>query len=103
MERPFSESAKVVKGIVWKVVGPDMPVGTWFQRTQGSEGEDAIRIVVVFPKSRAAEVTGKQLIAISGDIRDALPGIGEDRTPIVSFAHIEDEPELERARFSAPA
>lgn len=103
MERPFNESAKLAKRITWDVIGNDMPLGTWLQRTQTSDGEDAIRLVILFPDSRAREVRGDQLLAIMGRIREALPGIGETRLPLVSFARIEDEPELRDAGFSASA
>lgn len=103
MERPFKESAELAKRITWEVIGNDMPLGTWLQRAQTSDGEDAIRLVIVFPDSRAGEVKGEQLITIMGRIKQALPGIGETRLPLISFARMEDEPELERAEFSASA
>lgn len=103
MERPFSESAELAKQITHEVVGDDMLLGTWLQRAQTSDGEDAIRLVIVFPDSRSKEVTGEQLISIMGRIKEALPGIGEMRLPLISFARMEDEPELKRAEFSASA
>jgi len=101
MERPFRESAELAKRITGEVVGADMPLGTWLQRAETSDGEDAIRLVIVFPDSRAGEVKGEQLITIMGRIKEALPGIGETRVPLISFARMEDEPELKDAQFSA--
>ncbi|WP_298967150.1 hypothetical protein [uncultured Methylobacterium sp.] len=103
MERPFSESATLARRITREVIGDDMPLGTWLQRTQTFDGEDAIRLVIVFPDSRAEEVTGEQLVTIMSRIKQELPSIGETRLPLVSFARAEDEPGLEDARFSASA
>lgn len=101
MERPFKESAELARRITGEVVGADMPLGTWLQRAQTSDGEDAIRLVIVFPDSRAGEVTGEQLITIMGRVKEAMAGIGETRVPLVSFARMEDEPDLEDAQFQA--
>lgn len=103
MERPFIESATLAKKTVWDVIGNHMPVGTWIQRTQTADGADAIKIVIVFPDARADEVTGDQLLGIMSAIRTGLPKIGEDRFPMVSFARMADEAELEGDRFSASA
>lgn len=103
MERPFKDSANFAKQIVWDVIGNHMPVGTWIQRTQTSDGADAIKIVIVFPNARADDVTGDQLLKIMSAIRTGLPEIGESRFPIVSFARKADEAELEGDRFNASA
>lgn len=103
MERPFSDSAKLAKRITREVIGRDMPLGTWLQRAQTSDGEGAIRLVIVLPDSSAGEVKGEQLLTIMGRIKEELPGIGETRLPLISFARTEDEPELEDAQFSASA
>lgn len=103
MERPFKASANLAKEIVWDVIGNYMSVGTWIQRTQTADGADAIKIVIVFPDARADEVTGDELLRIMSGIRTGLPKIGEDRFPMVSFARMADEAELEGDRFNASA
>lgn len=97
MPVPFAESAEVARAIVAEVLGPEMSVGTWLQAAQTSEGADAIRLVVVFPNSRVSGIAGDKLIEIMGRIKETLPQIGEDRFPIISFARMDDEPELKSA------
>ncbi len=97
MELPLGEAGRLAKAATREVVGADMPLDAWVQPTQTSGGEGAIRIVVLFPGSRIAEVSGEQLLAIGGSIWRELSRLGESRLPLISFARIEDKAELKVA------
>ncbi len=103
MERPLGETARLVKEATQHVVGNDVPVDAWLQETSTFDGDDAVKIVVLFPGSTIAEISGRQLIDIMVSIRQMMSRSGDLRFPLVSFARLEDAPELSRARYRASA
>ncbi|SFU71873.1 hypothetical protein SAMN02799631_01948 [Methylobacterium sp. 174MFSha1.1] len=103
MERPLNELAGLAKAAARKVVGETMPLDARLQREYTFDGEGAIKIVVLFPGARLAELSGDQLLKILGSIWDELSRVGESRLPLVSFSRIEDEPELPDARLRSSA
>jgi hypothetical protein len=103
MERPLSETARLVKDAARRVVGNDMPMDAWLQETATFDGDAAVKIVVLFPGSKIAEISGRQLVDIMVDIRQAMSRSGDPRSPLVSFARLEDEPELSCDRYRASA
>lgn len=88
------DATYMARSIVRDVLGTDVPIETWFQALQTADGEDAVRIILFFPDSRASGITGDQLLDIAGRVRRTLPEIGETRVPLISFGRMEDHTEL---------
>ncbi|KMO15157.1 hypothetical protein [Methylobacterium platani] len=103
MELSRSETAELVRQATRRIVGDRIPVHTWLQDTTTFDGEDAIKIVVMFPGDELAGIDGGAFIDIMVSIRQVLAQSGDTRSPLVSFARLEDESELNSARYRASA
>lgn len=57
-----------------------------------SDGEDALRITLVFSPDSTGAISGDASIAILMAIHDALLALGDQRYPIIEYATSDDVP-----------
>ena len=78
--------SEISRGAATQMYGADAVNRVLTTATQDSDGNDALRVIIVLTEKGARRIEGKRVIDTMIEIQEQLRQAGEERYPIIGYA-----------------